>query len=168
MMNTVNLQSAFVVTMTITASHAGVRSEPMAAAVSAGFALPAATKAAYLPAIGSAPLLVDSRPTQRPLSKRRQVLLQTPQGQAMQVQALQDLGEALDAHGLAPLVALRLRSGLTQKALCEATGLPQPHISRLENGKVPNPDGVTLQRLAVAMGVSMDEVMSAIQQGAKV
>jgi DNA-binding Xre family transcriptional regulator len=168
MMNTVNLQSAFVVTMTITASHAGAHSDPMAAAVSAGFALPAATKAAYLPAIGSAPLLVDSRPTQRPLSKSRQALLQTPQGQAMQVQALQDLGEALDAHGLAPLVALRMRSGLTQKALCEATGLPQPHISRLENGKVPNPDGITLQRLAVAMGLSMDEVMSAIQHGAKV
>lgn len=166
MMNKANLQSAFVVTMTITASHVGVRNEPLAAAVLAGFAVSAATKSTYLQVVGAAPLQVDSRSTQRPLSKRRQALLQTAHGQALQVQALKDLGSALDAHGLAPLVALRMRCGLTQKALCEAAGLPQPHISRLENGKVPNPDGATLQRLAVAMGVSMDDVMTAIQQGA--
>lgn len=108
-----------------------------------------------------------ARSTKRPQSKRRQALLKSAEGQAMQVQALKDLGSALDAHGLAPLVALRMRCGLTQKALCVATGLPQPHISRLENGKVPNPDGATLQRMAAALGVSMDEVMAAIQQGAK-
>jgi DNA-binding XRE family transcriptional regulator len=153
--------------MTITASHAGAHSEPLSAAVSSGFAVAAATKSTYLPAVGLAPVKADARATQRPLSKRRQALLQTAEGQAMQVQALKDLGGALEAHGLAPLVALRMRCGLTQKALCEATGLPQPHISRLENGKVLNPDSATLQRLAAAMGVSMDEVMAAIQQGAK-
>ena len=104
--------------------------------------------------------------TGRPASRGRQALLQTDAGQAMQHRALKNLGDALDQHGLAPLAALRMRHGLTQKALCDASGLPQPHLSRLENGKVPNPDSATLERLADALGVGMDEVMRAIQQGA--
>jgi DNA-binding XRE family transcriptional regulator len=165
MMNTVSLQNAFVMTMTVSASLAGPSSDPQASAVTPGFAVAAATKSIYLPAVGVSPQQADVLSTQRPLSKRRQALLQTAQGQAMQVQALKDLGGALHSHGVAPLVALRMRCGLTQKALCEASGLPQPHISRLENGKVPNPDGATLQKLAAAMGMSMDDVMAAIEQG---
>jgi DNA-binding XRE family transcriptional regulator len=151
--------------MTVTASLVGHSSEPQVSAVTRGFVMPTATKSAYLPAVGGASDLADAGTTARPQSMRRQALLQTAQGQAMQLQALKDLGSALQAHGMAPMVALRMRCGLTQKALCEASGLPQPHISRLENGKVPNPDGATLQRLAAAMGVSMDDVMAAIQQG---
>jgi DNA-binding Xre family transcriptional regulator len=167
MMNKANLQSAFVVTMTITTSLAGAGSEQSVVSVSPGFVLQAATSSEFLPAQGVGPQQSEAQSTQRPQSKRRQALLQTAQGQAMQAQALKDLGTALDAHGLVPLVALRMRCGLSQKALCEASGLPQPHISRLENGKVPNPDGATLQRLAQALGVRMDEVLSAIQGGAK-
>ena len=155
-------------TMTVSASLAGPSSDPQASAVTPGFTVAAATKSNYLPAVGISPQQADVLSTQRPLSKRRQAVLETAQGQAMQVQALKDLGVALQAHGMAPLIALRMRCGLTQKSLCEASGLPQPHISRLENGKVPNPDGATLKKLAAAMGVSMDDVMTAIQQGVTV
>jgi DNA-binding Xre family transcriptional regulator len=118
-----------------------------------------------LPTVRLQPALTEAR-TGRPTSRRRQALLQTEAGQALHQRALKDLGGALDQHGLAPLAALRLRHGLTQKALCDASGLPQPHLSRLENGRVTNPDAATLERLAAALGVSMDEVMKAIQQGA--
>jgi DNA-binding Xre family transcriptional regulator len=168
MMNTVSLQNAFVMTMTVSASLAGPSSDPQAFAVTPGFAVTAATKSIYLPAVGVSLQQADVMSKQRPLSKRRQALLQTAQGQAMQVQALKDFGGALQAHGMAPLVALHMRCGLTQKALGDASYLPQSHISRLENGKVPNPDGATLQKLAAAMGVSMDDVMTAIQQGVTV
>jgi len=167
MMNTASLQTAFVVTMTITTSLAGAGSEDPVAAVSPGFVLQTATSSEFLSVQGIAPQQNDAQSSQRPRSSRRQALLQTAHGQSMQEQALKDLGSALEAHGLVPLVALRMGCGLSQKALCEATGLPQPHISRLENGKVNNPDGATLQRLASAMGVSMDDVLAAIQQGAK-
>ena len=130
-----------------------------------GFGHAASTQSTLLPTVRLQPAATEVR-TGRPASRRRQALLQTQAGQAMHQRALKDLGDALDQHGVAPLAALRMRHGLTQKALCDASGLPQPHLSRLENGKVPNPDSATLERLAAALGVTMDEVMKAIQKGA--
>lgn len=152
--------------MTVTASLAGASTDRTAVSVHEGFVLPAASPAGVFERVRAHPLEADAPDTARPRSARRQALLQTARGQAMQVQAMADLGHALQAHGVAPLVALRLAKGLSQKALCEACGLPQPHVSRLENGKVPNPDAATLQRLAKALGVSMDEVLAAIEAGA--
>lgn len=103
--------------------------------------------------------------TQRPTSRRHTELLATPAGQEMARAARESLGTALQSHGLAPLAALRLRRGLSQKSLSEACGLPQPHLSRLENGKVPNPDSATLEALASGLRVSVDEVLAAIRQG---
>ena len=165
MMKTVNLPHAFVVTMTVTASLASASSETNQTAVMPGFTHTASTQSTLLPTVRLRPATTEVH-TGRPTSSRRKALLETQAGQAMQQRALRDLGDALDHHGLAPLVALRLRQGLTQKALCDASGLPQPHLSRLENGKVANPDSATLGRLAEALGVTMDEVMEAIQQGA--
>ena len=164
MMKTVNLPHAFVVTMTVTASLASASSEGNQTAVMSGFTHTASTQSTLLPAVRLQPATTEVH-TGRPTSSRRKALLETHAGQAMQQRALKDLGDALDQHGLAPLVALRLRQGLTQKALCDASGLLQPHLSRLENGKVANPDSATIGRLAEALGVSMDEVMKAIQQG---
>lgn len=130
-----------------------------------GFTHTASTQSTLLPAVRLQPATTEVH-TGRPTSSRRKALLETHAGHAMQQRALKDLGDALDQHGLASLVALRLRQGLTQKALCDASGLLQPHLSRLENGKVANPDSATIGRLAEALGVTMDEVMKAIQQGA--
>lgn len=49
------------------------------------------------------------------------------------------IAEAFPAYGVNPLgLALRgarHREGLTQRALAEATGIPQRHISEMESGK---------------------------------
>ncbi|GAB3423043.1 MULTISPECIES: helix-turn-helix domain-containing protein [Giesbergeria] len=111
------------------------------------------------------PLARNPAKTQRPTSRRRAELLATPAGQEMARAARESLGTALQSHGLASLAALRLQCGLSQKALSEACGLPQPHLSRLENGKVPNPDAATLEALALGLGVSVDKVLAAIRQG---
>jgi transcriptional regulator with XRE-family HTH domain len=93
--------------------------------------------------------------------------METAQGQAMVKEARKALASAIDSHGLAPLAALRLRQGLSQKELCEACDLPQPHLSRLENGKVANPDADTLLALSQGLGVGMEEVLAAIRQGVR-
>ena len=52
------------------------------------------------------------------------------------------------------LIDARLRSGITQKSLSEATGIAQGDISKLERG-VGNPSIRTLQRLARGMGMTL-------------
>lgn len=97
----------------------------------------------------------------RPVSSRRAALSQTSEGRALIQEARQSLADAVEKHGLGALVAMRLRAGLTQKQLCEVTGIPQPHISRLENGRVASPDMKTLAKLAQAVGVSLNEMAKA-------
>lgn len=48
----------------------------------------------------------------------------------------------------------RKAKGLTQAELAAASGLPQPHISKLENG-IHSPSHLTLQKLAKALGVTV-------------
>lgn len=45
----------------------------------------------------------------------------------------------------------RKLAGLTQEKLAEKSGLPQSHISRIENGK-HSPSHATLEKIAVALG----------------
>lgn len=99
----------------------------------------------------------------RPISQRRKELQQTEIGQTQIKEARRQLASAVEAHGVAPMVALRLRVGLSQKDLVERTGLPQPHVSRLENGRVQHPDVETLVKLADALGVSLDQINEAYQ-----
>jgi len=159
MMNTVTLQNACAVTMTVSASHVFGATKPATVVYSGLGPLPVAMGAAW------AQKSVVSIPVHRPVSTRRAALLKTPAGQAMEQKALKDMGAALSAHSMAPIVALRMKQGLTQKALCDKTGLPQPHVSRLENGRVPNPDLATLQSLSAALGVGLDELVATLQQG---
>ena len=52
------------------------------------------------------------------------------------------------------MIDARKTSGLTQKELSERTGIAQGDISKLENGNA-NPSIRTLQRLALAMGMTV-------------
>ncbi|MBO4668799.1 MAG: helix-turn-helix transcriptional regulator [Lachnospiraceae bacterium] len=52
------------------------------------------------------------------------------------------------------MIEARLRSGITQKSLSEATGIAQGDISKLERG-FGNPSIRTLQRLAKGMGMTL-------------
>lgn len=52
------------------------------------------------------------------------------------------------------MIDARKASGLTQKELSERTGIAQGDISKLENGNA-NPSMRTLQRLALAMGMTV-------------
>lgn len=90
-----------------------------------------------------------------------QAYRETERGRAVELQAGRDIGEALSKHGVAPLAALRLRAGLSQAELSERTGLLQPHISRLENGHPGSITNETLQKLAVGLGVSLEEINGA-------
>jgi DNA-binding XRE family transcriptional regulator len=50
--------------------------------------------------------------------------------------------------------ALRKRANMTHEQLAERSGLPQSHISRLENGQ-HSPSRATLERIAAALGVQV-------------
>ena len=53
----------------------------------------------------------------------------------------------------ATLRAYRGREGLSQRALAEKSGVPQPHIAAMESGK--RPIGLTMaKKLALALGVN--------------
>ena len=53
----------------------------------------------------------------------------------------------------------RERNHMSQKALCDATGLPQSTVSRIEKGEVAAPIE-TLDQLARAMNVSLSLVLA--------
>lgn len=103
---------------------------------------------------------VDNVP--RPVSRRLRQSLGTPDGEARASAARKTLANIMLAHDISPLAAMRLRQGLTQAQLASVTGIAQPHISRLENGVVPNPDAATVSRLAAGLKASADEVLAAL------
>lgn len=52
-----------------------------------------------------------------------------------------------------PLKRLRLKRGLTQKALACEAGIEQAHLSALELGKIAAPEWATVRRLSRALKV---------------
>lgn len=73
------------------------------------------------------------------------------------------LSQALRGRA-SPLAVLRLQRGWSQKQLAEAIGTSQPHIARIENGR----DNVllgTANQLALALGVSLEEINTALGFG---
>jgi DNA-binding XRE family transcriptional regulator len=52
--------------------------------------------------------------------------------------------------------AARERTGLTQAELSDRSGLPQSHISRIENGKL-SPSHATLEKIAKGLGLPVSE-----------
>ena len=60
---------------------------------------------------------------------------------------------------VANLRRLRERSGLTQAQLAEAAGLNRVYLARLESGAMKNPSLETMDRLAIALGVSTIDLL---------
>ena len=61
-----------------------------------------------------------------------------------------------DVNELAPrMKALRTKKALTMKDVASMMGVDAPYLSRLENGKVPNPTVGTLRKWAEALGLEM-------------
>ncbi len=70
-----------------------------------------------------------------------------------------ELAEALISMGFPErLAAARKERGFTQKGLAEATGLSHIQVHRYENG-VAQPTLDAIKRLAVALGVTTDELV---------
>jgi transcriptional regulator with XRE-family HTH domain len=61
------------------------------------------------------------------------------------------------------LRAARRRAGLTMDALAEMSGVSQPHLSQMENGRV-SPSISTLYRLANALGVSPQQLLPSMAE----
>lgn len=57
------------------------------------------------------------------------------------------------------IAEIRKERGISQKALSEATGIPQGYLSELENGKKNNPSIFKLFRIATALGCSVDDLV---------
>jgi len=55
---------------------------------------------------------------------------------------------------------IRERKGWTQNHLAEVSGVPQPSIWRLEKGLILNPKSGLLRKLAAALEVSMDYLVT--------
>lgn len=88
----------------------------------------------------------------------REVLDQSP------VRAI-ELPARSDAPGLAKwsqyiggrIKLLREKAGLTQSELAKLAGIPQPHLSRLENAE-HSPTHKTLSRIAKALGIPVGDI----------
>jgi transcriptional regulator with XRE-family HTH domain len=61
------------------------------------------------------------------------------------------------------LKAMREAAGLTQEALASACDMRQGAISQLENGLVANPGIDTAEKLAAALGRSVEDVIAAVR-----
>jgi transcriptional regulator with XRE-family HTH domain len=66
---------------------------------------------------------------------------------------LQQLGDLLKSE--------RERAGLTVRQLAEAAGLVPSTVSRLETGFIPTPRPDSLQKLAQALGIDVEELYAA-------
>lgn len=67
---------------------------------------------------------------------------------------------AMDEKGLGRrLQAMRLQAGLTQQALCQQAGLSYSTLTKIERGAIKSPSIFTIQSIAVALGVSLDELL---------
>ena len=57
------------------------------------------------------------------------------------------------------LEEMRNRRKLNQRQLSELSGVPQPMISMIETGSVPNPTIGTLHKLASALKCTVDDLI---------
>lgn len=57
------------------------------------------------------------------------------------------------------LEEFRNKRKLNQRELSDASGVPQPMISQIETGDVPNPTIKTLYRLAAALKCTVDDLI---------
>ncbi|HSW66005.1 MAG TPA: HAD-IA family hydrolase [Bacillota bacterium] len=57
------------------------------------------------------------------------------------------------------LQAARLQAGLTQQVLCQNAGLSYSTLTKIERGAIKSPSIFTIQNIAAALGLSLDELM---------
>ncbi len=60
------------------------------------------------------------------------------------------------------LQTARLRSGMTQQALCTAAGLSYSTLTKIERGAIKTPSIFTIQRITTALNMSLDDLMGSI------
>lgn len=66
----------------------------------------------------------------------------------------------MDEKGLGQrLQAMRLRAGLTQQALCQQAGLSYSTLTKIERGAIKSPSIFTIQSIAHALDVGLDELL---------
>ena len=67
---------------------------------------------------------------------------------------------AMDEKGLGRrLQTARVRAGLTQQILCQQAGLSYSTLTKIERGAIKAPSIFTIQRIAMALGTSLDALM---------
>lgn len=67
---------------------------------------------------------------------------------------------AMDEKGLGQrLQAARLRAGMTQQMLCEKADLSYSTLTKIERGAIKSPSIFTIQSIATALGVGLDELL---------
>lgn len=86
----------------------------------------------------------------------------TPRRAAALERARQRLAKQVEAVGPATLATLRLRCGLSQASLAAKIGNSQPSYSKIEAGK-SDPQFTTLEKLAEALKVSLEDVVRAFK-----
>lgn len=66
----------------------------------------------------------------------------------------------MDEKGLGRrLQEARVQSGLTQQALCQKAGLSYSTLTKIERGAIKSPSIFTIQSIASALGLGLDELM---------
>ncbi|HLZ15141.1 MAG TPA: helix-turn-helix domain-containing protein [Candidatus Saccharimonadales bacterium] len=63
------------------------------------------------------------------------------------------------------LQAARLQAGLTQQSLCQKANLSYSTLTKIERGAIKSPSIFTIQNIANALGVRLDELMGAASGG---
>lgn len=71
---------------------------------------------------------------------------------------------AMDEKGLGRRVqAVRMAAGLTQQALCHQAGLSYSTLTKIERGAIKSPSIFTIQSIAGALGMGLDDLMGAAE-----
>lgn len=66
----------------------------------------------------------------------------------------------MDEVGLGKqLQSIRTKAGLTQQALCQLANISYSTLAKIERGAIKSPSIFTIQSIAEALGVSMDQLL---------
>lgn len=60
----------------------------------------------------------------------------------------------------------RRAGGLTQQALCQKSGLSYSTLAKIERGAIKSPSIFTIQHIAATLGISLDQLMQGVPNGA--
>lgn len=98
-------------------------------------------------------------------SDRRARIQANPVRAAALAEGRARLGKVLDHQnsGVRTLSSMRLAAKLSQSDLAEKMDMKQPNVARLER-RPGDPSMTTLTKLATALGVSITEVIAAVQE----